>query len=316
MPIHNSHAGSHYALDVDGAPVESLKAISGFDMLADIALDVPASGAAPKKHVSNIQWTPGKATIGIGMGKGMYEWMKDSFDKGRVAARGTLGTGDFNYKERSRITFEDALLTSITMPRLDGSSKDSGAFEIEFLPGRVRVAKGDGADIRQSSGTRQQPWVCSNFRFELGALPCARVASIESFTWSCAPTVATVFEPAPGPALNVPDLRLSISAADYDDWAEAAQRWFIDGRHLEGDEMHGRITLLTPDLQTPLGSIELINAGFRRFSPLPRRPATMRSTASRSTSTSSAWPCAWCSTRADRGLGRHVRCSTGHTCCL
>ncbi len=269
MPVQNNHAGGHYALDVSGAPVESLKTISGFDMLADIGIETPPPDTSPKKHVANVKWAPGKATIGMGMGQGMYEWMKASFDKGMVAAHGTLATGDVNFKERSLITFNEALLSSVTVPKLDGSSKDSGAFEIEFVPGQVRVTKGDGSDIRHPSGTRQQPWVCSNFRFELGSLPCARVASIESFTWACTPTVASVFQPTPGPTISVPDLRLSISAADYDAWAEAAQQWFIDGHHLEADEMHGLITLLTPDLQTPLGSIELINVGFKRFSQLP-----------------------------------------------
>ncbi len=274
MPIQNSHTGGHYALDIAGAPVESLKSISGLDMLADIAIEAASPGVMPKKHVANIKWAPARATIGMGMGKGMYEWMKASFDKGMTPVDGTLATGDFNYKERSLITFGDACLSAITVPRLDGASKDAGAFEIEFVPGQVRVSKGDGSDIRHTSGTRQQPWVCSNFRFELGTLPCARVASIESFTWTCTPMPATVLQPAPGPTIVVPDLRLSISAADYDAWAEAAQHWFIDGRHAEADEMHGLITLLTPDLQTPLGSIELINVGFKRFSQLPSAGGT------------------------------------------
>jgi hypothetical protein len=67
----------------------------------------------------------------------------------------------------------------------------------------------------------------------------------------------------------VPDLRICISLADYDAWAQAARAWFIDGRHEDGDEMDGIITLLTPDLQTPLGEIVLGNVGFKRFSQLP-----------------------------------------------
>jgi hypothetical protein len=269
MPIQNNHAGGHYALDVAGQPVESLKAISGFDMLADIVVEPQGVGSAPGKHVSNVRWAPGKATLGMGMGKGMYDWIKASFDQGATPADGTLATGDFNYKQRSLITFADALLTSITVPKLDGSSKDSGFFDIEFLPGQVRVSKGDGSDIRSASGTRQQPWLCANFRFQLGKLPCARVASIDSFTWTCTPAASPVFQPSSGPTITVPDLRLSISAADYDDWADAAHRWFVDGQHLAGDEMQGLITLLTPDLQTPLGTIALSNVGFRRFAQLP-----------------------------------------------
>ena len=269
MPNQNTHAGGHYALDIDGTPVESLRSISGLDMLADVALDVPAPGAMPGKHVANVSWTPGKASIGMGMGKGMYEWIKNSFDQGAATANGTLATADFNFKKRSVLTFAEASLTSITVPRLDGASKDAGAFEIEFEAERVRVAKGDGADIRAVSGTRQQPWLCANFRFELGALPCARVASIESFTWRCTPGAGSAFQPTARSTISVPDLRVAISAADYDAWAEAAQRWFVDGQHLEGDEMSGLITLLTPDLQTPLGAITLSHVGFKRFSQLP-----------------------------------------------
>jgi len=271
MPIiQNTHAGAHYALDIAGLPVESLRTISGLDLQADIASGLPGPGLAPEKHVADVSWTSGRASVGMGMGQAMYAWMKDAFAQGASRADGTLATADVNFRQRSLVTFEDALLTAVTVPRLDAASKESGAFDIEFAPARVRWAKGDGSDIRHVHGSKQQPWVCSNFRFSLGTLPCARVASIESFTWRCAAA------PDPGPgapppaaAVTVPDLRISISLADYDAWAQAARAWFLDGRHLEADEMDGVITLLTPDLQTPLGEIVLGNVGFKRFSQLP-----------------------------------------------
>jgi len=274
MPIvQNNHAGAHYALDIEGLAVESLKTISGLDLQADIATEPLGAGLAPRKHVAGISWTPARASIGMGMGQAMYEWMKNAFALGVSRASGTLATGDVNFKQRSLLGFDDALLTAITVPRLDAASKDTGAFDIEFVPERVRLAKGDGSDIRQALGSKQQPWVCSNFRFALGTLPCARVASIESFTWRCAATpdaMGVVSPPTQHPvAAEVPDLRVSISLADYDAWSRAARDWFIDGRHLEGDEMDGVITLLTPDLQTPLGEIVLGNVGFKRFSQLP-----------------------------------------------
>jgi len=274
MPIvQNNHAGAHYALDIDGLPVESLRTISGLDLQADIATEALGPGLAPAKHVAGIAWTTGRASIGLGMGSAMYAWMKNAFANGVSRASGTLAAADVNFRQRSLLSFEDALLTAITVPRLDGASKEPGAFDIEFAPARVRLAKGDGSDIRQVPGGRQQPWVCSNFRFALGTLPCARVASIESFTWRCVAmpdAMGVVSPPAEHPvAAAVPDLRVSISLADYDAWSRAARAWFIDGRHLEGDEMDGVITLLAPDLQTPLGEIVLGRVGFKRFSPLP-----------------------------------------------
>lgn len=274
MPIvQNNHVGAHYALDIGGLPVDSLKTLSGLDLQADIASNDLGTGASPKKHVANVAWSPARASIGMGMGQAMYEWMKQAFAQGAARASGTLATGDVNFKQRSLLTFQDALLTSITVPRLDAASKESGAFDVEFAPDTVRWAKGDGSDIRHSHGVKQQPWVCSNFRFSLGTLPCARVASIESFTWRCeVPTdLDGVFrDPTKRPAkVTVPDLRVSISQADYDAWSQAARAWFVDGQHLEGNEMDGVITLLTPDLQTPLGEIVLGNVGFKRFSQLP-----------------------------------------------
>lgn len=271
MPIiQNNHAGAHYALDIDGLPVESLRTISGLDLQADVASGLPGPGLAPKKHVADVSWSSGRASIGMGMGQAMYQWMKDAFAQGASRADGSLATADVNFRQRSRIAFEDALLTAVTVPRLDAASKESGAFDIEFAPERVRWAKGDGSDIRPGHGSKQQPWVCSNFRFSLGTLPCARVAGIESFTWRCAAAPgAGPGAPSQAVAVTVPDLRISISLADYDAWAQAAHAWFVDGRHLEADEMDGVITLLTPDLQTPLGEIVLGNVGFKRFSQLP-----------------------------------------------
>ena len=274
MPsIQNNHAGAHYALDIDGLPVDSLRTINGLDLLSDIVAGLPGPGLAPKKHVAGVSWTAGRASIGMGMGQGMYAWLKNAFAQGASRASGTLATADVNFRQRSLLSFEDALLTSVTVPRLDGASKEPGAFDIEFEPARVRLARGDGSDIRHVHGGKQQPWVCSNFRFSLGTLPCARVASIESFTWRCAAApdaMGVVSPPTQHPlAVVVPDLRISVSLADYDAWAQAARDWFVDGRRLEGDEMAGVITLLTPDLQTPLGEIVLGNVGFKRFSALP-----------------------------------------------
>ena len=274
MPIiQNNHVGAHYALDIGGVPVDSLKTLSGLDLQADIVSEALVPGVAPKKHVANVSWSPARASIGMGMGQAMYEWMKQAFAQGAARASGTLATGDVNFKQRSLLTFQEALLTSVTVPRLDGASKESGAFDVEFAPQIVRWAKGDGSDIRHSHGVKQQPWVCSNFRFSLGTLPCARVASIESFTWRCEvadDAIGGGREPTKHPAkVTVPDLRVSISQADYDAWSQAARAWFVDGQHLEGNEMDGVITLLTPDLQTPLGEIVLGNVGFKRFSQLP-----------------------------------------------
>jgi hypothetical protein len=265
-----SHTAGRFALDIAGYNVGFLKKFSGMAMEADVVANDLGPDNIQKKHVANIKWTAGKATVGIGMGKGMYDWIKQSFDKSYEPKNGSFVNGDFNYKAQSRLDFEDALITSVTVPKLDGSSKDAAYFDIEFEPERVRWSKGGGEDIRSKIGPKQKAWLCSNFRVELGDLPCQRVASVDSFTWKCsiAPDQVGLFkEPTKHPAkVTVPDIKLSISAADHQAWADAAKKWFIDGEHLEENEMNGRIVFLDPDMKTELGEVTLLNVGFKKFS--------------------------------------------------
>jgi len=257
-------------MDIDGYNVGFLKKFSGLAMEADIVANDLGPDNTQKKHVANIKWTAGKATVGMGMGKGMYDWIRASFDKGYLTKNGSFTSADFNYKAQSTLTFMNALITGVTVPKLSGDSKDAAYFDVEFEAEQVRWAKGGGEDIRGKIGPKQKAWLCANYRLELGSLPCNRVASIDSFTWKCAvaPDQLGIFrEPTKHPAkVTVPDLKIAVSYADHDAWSQAARNWFVTGNHLEKDEMNGRIVFLGPDLKEELGEIELKNVGFKKFS--------------------------------------------------
>lgn len=258
-------------LDIAGVNVGFLKKFSGFAMEADIVSYDDAAANVQKKRVASIKWTPAKATIGIGMGKEMYQWIKAAFDKGYETRDGGLVSADFNYKAQSRFNFQSAHITSVTIPKLDGSSKDAAYFEVEFEAEQVRWEKGGGENVKAKAGAKQKAWLCSNFRVEIGSLPCRRVATVDSFTWKCAVAadqVGDFREPTKHPAkVTVPDIKLGVAMADYQPWAEAAKKWFVDGLHEEKDTMTGRIAFLNPDMKTEIGSIELLNIGFKKFFP-------------------------------------------------
>src|ERR1700709_1329297 len=270
MADQRTFTAGRFALDIDGYNVGFLKKFSGMAMEADIVANDLGPDNVQKKHVSNIKWTPGKATVGIGMGKGMYDWIQAAFDKGYLTKNGAFTSADFNYKAMSRLDFMNALITGVTVPKLDGASKDAAYFDVEFEAEQVRWTKGGGEDIRGKIGPKQKAWLCSNFRVEIGALPCSRVATVDTFTWKCsvAPDQIGIFrEPTKHPAkVTVPEIKLSISHADHDAWAQAAKQWFVHGDHLESDEMTGRIVFLDPNMTDEIGEIELQNVGFKKFS--------------------------------------------------
>jgi hypothetical protein len=264
-----TYTAGRFALDIDGYNVGFLKKFSGLAMEADVVAHDLGPDNVQKKHVANIKWTPGKASVGIGMGAGMYRWIQQSFDKSFAMKSGTFTSADFNYKAQAQATFMNALITSVTVPKLDGASKESAYFDIEFDAEQVRWAKGSGHDIRSQLGVKQKSWLCANFRVEIGGLPCARVASVDSFTWKqsiVADQVGAFREPTKHPAkVTVPDIKLAISYADHAAWAQAAKKWFVDGHHGERDEMTGRIVFLDPTMNRELGDVTLDNVGFKKF---------------------------------------------------
>ena len=270
MALQRTYTAGRFALDIDGFNVGYLKKFDGLAMKAEIAEHGLGPDNVVKKNVSNISWTPGKATVGIGMGKGMYDWIRAAFDKGYITKNGTFTSADFNYKAQSSLTFMNALITEVVVPKLSGDSKDSAYFDIGFDAEMVRWAKGGGEDIRGKIGPAQKNWICSNFRVEIGNLPCDRVASVESFTWKCAVAsdqIGIFREPTKHPAkVTVPNVKLAISYADHQAWADAAKSWFVDGNHLEPNEMTGSIIFLDPTMKKEIGRIDLHNVGFVQFS--------------------------------------------------
>lgn len=270
MAEQRTYTGGRFSLDVDGFNVAFLKKFDGLSMEADIVANDLGPDNFQAKHVANIKWTPGKATVGAGMGQGMYNWIKQSFDKAYMPKNGRLVAADFNYKAQSELTFQHALITSVGFPKMDGSSKDGMYLDVEFEAEQVRWAPGDGKDIQAKYGTKQKAWLAANFRFEMGGLPCSRVASIDAFTWKCAVAadqIGIFREPTKHPAkVTIPDLKVSISMADYEAWAGPAKKWFIDGEHLAGNEMQGAIVILGPNMKDEIGRVELKNCGFKKFS--------------------------------------------------
>jgi hypothetical protein len=242
-----------YQLEVAGEPVGSLEGFHGLDVEAEIV----ARGMGPnnflKKHVASVRWSPGVATCGSGMGKGMYGWIAETLDGGAATRNGSVRLADPASAVAS-LDFAGARLTAVGFPGLDGSSKDPASVTVEFVPRQVVWSEGGGAAPAPPSG-RSDAWRSANFRVEIAGLPCDRVARVEAFAWLRAEDGTS----------SVPDVRLAISRTDYEPWEAAARRWFIDRDHRDKHEMNGRIVLLSPDLREELAVIELENIGFRKF---------------------------------------------------
>ncbi|MGN6105858.1 MAG: phage tail protein [Kofleriaceae bacterium] len=269
MANERSYVGGRFSLNIDGWEVGYLKSFSGLEMQSEVAVHDTATDIHQKKQVTNIKWTPGKATVGIGMGKAMSDWIAASMKKTHHPKSGSLTAADFDYKAKSTLTFQDALITEVKFPALDGGSKEPAYIEVSFEPEQVRWARGGGEDIRGKIGEKQKGWASSQFRVEIDGLKCDRIAKVSAFSWKCSVVsdMLGIFrENTKHPAkISVDDLTFEISYADHQAWAEEAKKWFIDGDHEERHERNGRIVYLAPNMKDELGEVRLYNIGFKTF---------------------------------------------------
>jgi hypothetical protein len=255
----------HLAVSLNGSCVGDVRAIEGLQAEADVVSNDLGPNGLTKKHVSNIRWTPGLLTLGLGMGAPMATWLRSSLAQSQLPASGSIVRADANDRAQSSIDFTNAVLTQLTVPALDALSNDPAALLVGFDAEQVRIAKGDGSDSR-GNVPAPKPWLCSGFRIALGNLPCDDILRVESLSWTAVAggdQVGIFREPTKHPMnVTVPDLELTIGAKGFAPWAAAAQRWFIDGEHLEPNEMAGTITLVGDG---DLATIMLANVGFKRF---------------------------------------------------
>lgn len=257
-------------LAVDEGAVSDVLSIAGLEMQADVVANDLGPNRIQKKHVGSIRWSPCTVTLGLSMGKAMAAWLSKSLATASATTNGTMILADANGRAELDVSFQNALITRCSLPSLDVASREAGALTVEFMPEQVRVRKGDGSDLRGPKPP-VKTWTRAGFRIAIGDLPCGRVSRVEAMTWSCdvVPGQTGIFrDPTKySGKVVVPDVTLTIGAADRQRWADAAHRWFIDGQHLEADELQGAITLIASD-GSSLGTLQLQNLGFTSFETL------------------------------------------------
>ena len=200
--------------------------------------------------------------IGMSMGKGLYEWIKASLDETHLRKNGYVVAADYNYKAKRYRHFRDALITEITIPALDGLSKDTSFFTIKFDAEEITYQAGDDADIKGVANTKQKTWLTSNFRLRLGDLPCGRVSKIDSFTIKQHIQQGVVGEQRISTkeptGFEITNLKVTFSASDVKPWAT----FFDDFVKGQGAELSGAIEFLDPSLKEVLGSVDLFQVGI------------------------------------------------------
>lgn len=188
MTEKRAYVASHFALDIDGKMLGFCRSVDGGGIKAEALTHQTGPNQDLWRYIGRPKYDDISIQVGIEMSKAFYEWIADFFSRKGTRKNGALIAADFNYKEKARRTFTEALISEIQMPGVDGSDKNPIYMTVKLAPEQLQYGNGTNNKIQPGDlGTdakKQKRWLAANFRLELQGLEQAlwRVQKVDGFT--------------------------------------------------------------------------------------------------------------------------------------
>jgi len=260
MPItadKRAYVSGKYAIEVDGMAGGWLHNAEGGNATADVVTEKLGVDHWAKKHIANVKYEPIKMTFGTGMSKGFYNWIKESFDHKYGRRNGAIIGADYNHKEHSRLTFQNALIAEIGLPALDAASKDAAKMSLTIDPEITRLTTTTGGPNIQGSlnSQIQKQWLPANFRLKIDGLEesCTKVNKVEAITLKQKNVPHEVGEERDyqkEPAnMEVPNLVITMPESHAKPVYDYHEDFVIKGNCFDSAEKNGSLTFLSTNFQ-------------------------------------------------------------------
>ena len=259
-PESSPETTSRFAITLDGAPIAGVRGVVGGAQGGEVVEVAPDYDPSyfPKKHLGASRHEPLVLEVALGGPDTLYRWIESAF--GPTRAVRTLGVSVCDAPGMDRV-FRDAVITEITFPALDTTDDGDASIIVQIQSSDFEFDPGSASSAPPPPAAT--PWQPSNFRIELGDLPCDRVTKIDAFTVRQEVATDSVGSQAAIPTpIEVGEIQLTISAQDADAWIAWFEDFVIDGNSGDAAELEGSITWFQADTKTPIGTIDLRGVGI------------------------------------------------------
>ncbi len=181
------YSSAHFALQLDGHIIGTLRSIDGGKVTTEVVSYQSGDSGEIWRQLARAKYEDIKFVTALAGGQPLWDWM-NAFVAGQGVRRtGQLIAADYNYNEKAKRTFWDALISAIDFPKFDANDKNPANITVTISPEKITYEKGDGhkLDERESSVGGQQHIAACNFHFLYdGVSPevCSRVSKVDGFS--------------------------------------------------------------------------------------------------------------------------------------
>lgn len=181
-----AYSAAHFALELDdNQQVGLFRSIEGGSIKADVMTYQNGTNYDRWRQLGKPKFEDIKIQTGMSMSEPFYKWIENFFTGVPARKNGAIVAADFNYKERARREFKEALIKELTFPKFDGQDKNAAYMTLALAVEEIVFLPGKGATLAAAAGTEKQKlWASCNFSFTLDGFDaaCKRVSKIDSFT--------------------------------------------------------------------------------------------------------------------------------------
>jgi len=263
-----SFVSGNFFFNLDGVKCGFIKSAEGGSITADVIEETPTQGGFTKKHIGNPKYEDIALQLGFSNDKAIYEWITASWKLSHQRKNGSVVTADFRHRPVSERQFFNALITEVTVPTLDASDTDPGFLTLKLTPEFTRTLKAGGS---LPSPVPARAWRPANFRLVIDGVDTSRVSKIDSFTIKqqiIDDPIGETRDPQKQPGkLEFPNLKITFAESSAQSWLDWLEDFVVKGNSGDDREKGGRIEFLSPNLQTVLGTITLVNVGIVTVGP-------------------------------------------------
>lgn len=249
-------SGSRYFLELDGTPIGQIQKFEGGGPVGNVV--ARSNGTLQDKQLKGFQYEPIAFDFSAAQAPALFQWLASTLKGDKLRRSGAIIIADFNYNVVRRLEFKGAILTELTLPALDATSKEATRFHAVLTPERTQLVPVKGTAPKEAiSKTRLMP---SNFRITLPGLDTKRVIQVSALT------IRQSSANGERPSYEISDVEFLLPSADTESYEKWLQTNVVEGK---GQEIDGKIELLDPALTTTLATITLSRLGLYQLSTLP-----------------------------------------------
>ncbi len=261
-----SYVSERYFLELDGKQVGFVQSIDGGGISAEVIQEAVGPDYFVHKHIGAPKYEDVTIQAGFSLGEALYEWLAQSWKASFRRRDVSIYTLDYNNNIHRQDEYFNALISEVTIPKCDGSSKEAGFLSIKISPEYTRFGKGSGKlGVTQAKG-QQKSWVTSNFRLTIDGLDCTRVSRIAPITVKQTVTQDSVGERRDyvkePTSVEFPNLTVTLAESHAESWYAWHEDFVIKGNNSSDKEKKGTLTLMTPNLKSELARIDLASLGI------------------------------------------------------